>query len=43
LGAAQPDPLLRHCLNWTRMSMSGALAYRTHRSEAVFVFQIKKR
>ncbi|WP_238598080.1 hypothetical protein [Saccharothrix sp. ALI-22-I] len=34
-------PVLRHRFSWKRMSMSGALAYRPDRSEAVFVFQIK--
>jgi len=34
-------PVLRHRFSWTRMSMSGALAYRPDRSEAVFVFQVK--
>jgi transposase len=35
-------PVLTHRFSWTRMSMAGALAYRPDRSQAVFVFQIKK-
>lgn len=35
-------PVLTHRFNWIRRSMSGALAYRPDRSEAVFVFQIKE-
>jgi transposase len=34
-------PVLTHRFSWTRMSMSGVLAYRPDRSEAAFVFQIK--
>lgn len=34
-------PVLTHRFSWTRMSMSGALAYRPDRSQAMFVFQIK--
>jgi transposase len=34
-------PVLRHRFSWKRMSMAGALAYRTDRTKAVFVFQIK--
>ena len=32
--------MLRHRFSWTRLSMSGALAYRPDRSEAALVFQI---
>lgn len=35
-------PVLRHRFNWTRLSMSGALAYRPDKSEAALVFQIKE-
>ncbi|MQA06711.1 MAG: IS630 family transposase [Streptosporangiales bacterium] len=35
-------PVLRHRFSWTRMSMSGALAYRPGASEAALVFQIKE-
>lgn len=35
-------PVLRHRFGWTRLSMSGALAYRPDRSEAALVFQIKE-
>jgi transposase len=33
-------PVLRHRFSWTRLSMSGALAYRPDKSEAALVFQI---
>ena len=33
--------MLRHRFSWTRLSMSGALAYRPDASEAALVFQIK--
>jgi transposase len=32
---------MRHRFSWTRLSMSGALAYRPDRSETALVFQIK--
>jgi transposase len=35
-------PILRHRFSWTRLSMSGALAYRPDRSETALVFQIKQ-
>jgi hypothetical protein len=35
-------PVLRHRFNWTRLSMSGALAYKPDRTEAALVFQIKE-
>ncbi len=35
-------PRATHRFNWTRMSMSGTLAYRPDRSEATLVFQIKE-
>lgn len=35
-------PVLRHRFSWTRLSMSGALAYRPDRSEAALLFQIKE-
>nr|WP_308200296.1 IS630 family transposase [Kibdelosporangium philippinense] len=35
-------PVLTHRFSWKRLSMSGALAYRPDRSEAVFVFGIKE-
>jgi transposase len=35
-------PVLRHRFSWTRLSMSGALAYRPHKSEAALLFQIKE-
>jgi transposase len=34
--------VLRHRFSWTRLSMSGALAYRPDKSEAALVFQIKE-
>jgi transposase len=34
--------VLRHHFNWTRLSMSGALAYRSDGSQAALIFQIKK-
>ncbi|MGH3504868.1 MAG: transposase, partial [Nocardioidaceae bacterium] len=34
-------PVLRHRFSWTRLSMSGALAYRPDASEAALMFQIK--
>jgi transposase len=33
-------PVLRHRFSWTRLSMSGALAYKPDSSEAALVFQI---
>jgi hypothetical protein len=33
--------VLTHRFSWKRLSMSGVLAYRPDRSEAVFVFGIK--
>ncbi len=33
-------PVLRHRFRWTRLSMSGALAYRPDGSEAALLFQI---
>jgi len=35
-------PVLRNHFNWTRLSMSGALAYRSDGSQAALIFQIKK-
>ncbi len=35
-------PVLRHRFCWTRLSMSGALAYRPDKSEASLVFQINE-
>jgi hypothetical protein len=35
-------PVLRHRFNWTRLSMSGALAYRPDGRQAALMFQIKK-
>ncbi|WP_180276470.1 transposase, partial [Mycobacterium ostraviense] len=35
-------PVLRHRFSWTRLSMSGALAYRPDASEAALLFQIKE-
>jgi transposase len=35
-------PVLRHRFNWTRLSMSGALAYKPDGSQAALMFQIKK-
>jgi transposase len=35
-------PVLRHRFSWTRLSMSGALAYRPDGGEAALVFQIKE-
>lgn len=35
-------PVLRHRFGWTRLSMSGALAYRPDKSEAALLFQIKE-
>jgi transposase len=35
-------PVLRHRFSWTRLSMSGALAYKPDGSEAALMFQIKK-
>jgi transposase len=35
-------PVLRHRFSWTRLSMSGALAYRPDKSEAALLFQIKE-
>jgi len=35
-------PVLRHRFSWTRLSMSGALAYRPDGSEAAPLFQIKE-
>lgn len=35
-------PVLRHRFNWTRLSMSGALAYKPDGSKASLMFQIKK-
>lgn len=35
-------PVLRHRFSWTRLSMSGALAYRPDNSEAALMFQIKE-
>jgi len=35
-------PVLRHRFRWTRLSMSGALAYRPGGSEAALMFQIKE-
>jgi transposase len=35
-------PVLTHRFSWKRLSMSGVLAYRPDRSEAVFVFGIKE-
>lgn len=35
-------PVLRHRFSWTRLSMSGALAYRPDASEAALMFQIKE-
>ena len=35
-------PVLRHRFSWTRLSMSGALAYRPDRSETALLFQIKE-
>ena len=35
-------PVLRHRFSWTRLSMSGALAYRPDASGAALVFQIKE-
>jgi hypothetical protein len=35
-------PVLRHRFCWTRLSMSGALAYRVDASQAALVFQIKE-
>jgi len=34
--------VLRHRFGWTRLSMSGALAYRPDKSEAALLFQIKE-
>ena len=34
-------PVLRHHFNWSRLSMSAALAYRADGTEAALVFQIK--
>ena len=34
--------MLRHRFSWTRLSMSGALAYRPDASEAALMFQIKE-
>lgn len=34
-------PVLHHHFNWTRLSMSAALAYRSDGTEAALVFQIK--
>jgi transposase len=34
--------VLRHRFSWTRLSMSGALAYRADKTEAALVFQIKQ-
>jgi hypothetical protein len=34
-------PVLRHRFSWTRLSMSGALAYRPDASQTALVFQIK--
>jgi transposase len=34
-------PVLRHRFSWTRLSMSGALAYRADGSETALLFQIK--
>lgn len=35
-------PVLRHRFSWTRLSMSGALAFRPDGSDAALMFQIKK-
>jgi hypothetical protein len=35
-------PVLRHRFSWTRLSMSGALAYRPDGSETALLFQIKE-
>jgi len=35
-------PVLRHRFSWTRLSMSGALAYRPDGSETALLFQIKQ-
>ena len=35
-------PVLRHRFSWTRLSMSGALAYRPDASGAALLFQIKE-
>jgi transposase len=35
-------PVLHHRFSWTRLSMSGALAYRPDRSETALLFQIKE-
>jgi transposase len=34
--------VLRHRFSWTRLSISGALAYRPDRSQTALVFQIKE-
>jgi hypothetical protein len=34
-------PVLRHRFSWTRLSMSGALAYRADGSETALLFAIK--
>ncbi|MFA5785759.1 MAG: transposase [Actinomycetota bacterium] len=34
-------PVLRHHFNWKRLSVSGALAYRSDRSAAALVFQVR--
>ena len=35
-------PVLRHRFSWTRLSMSGALAYKPDKTQAALVFQIKE-
>jgi transposase len=35
-------PVLRHRFSWKRLSMSGALAYKSDGSQAALMFQIKK-